>query len=61
MRADDEEHADIFETEEELELLLEGPKEAARKVRNARVNHIRRHLEDLQEQRRFQKMFEDLD
>ena len=61
MSPEDEEHTDDFDAEQEFRSLLEDSKDAVRKRRNARAYEIRRHLEDLQEQRRFQALFEDLD
>ena len=61
MRSEDDPHTDEFDAEQEFQSLLEDSKEAVRKRRNARAYEIRRHLEDLQEQRRFQELIEDLD
>ena len=61
MSPEDDLHSDDFDVEQEFPSLLEDSKEAVRKRRNARAYEIRRHLEDLQEQRRFQALFEDLD
>lgn len=61
MHSDDDDDARDFDDEEALESLIEGSKEATRKLRNARAYEIRRHLEDLQEKRRFQELFEDFD
>ena len=61
METEDEEHTDDFDDDQEIQSLLEYSRELVRKRRNARAYEIRRHLEDLQEQRRFQALFEDLD
>ena len=61
VQTDDEDVGQEFEAEDDLESLLEESNEAARKRGNARAYEIRRHLEDLEEKRRFQELFEDLD
>ena len=58
---DDETYTEDFDAEEHVEELLVDAKETIRKQRNARAYEIRRHLEDLQEKRRFQALFDDLD
>ena len=61
MQTNDEDEEQKFEAEDDLESLLEESNEAARKRGNARAYEIRRPLEDLEEKRRFQELFEDLD
>ena len=59
MNVEDDDQIEDFDDTDEFELMLEDSRETARKKRNARAYEIRRHLEDLQEQRRFQELYED--